>query len=179
MQRLPLRAAGDHRPRCAGIHLRRRRREAQAGKAAGGGGGCDLQQLQADVRRGSDVLRVSVGDIDAHDLLAVDSGGRGETTGVGARQHVEQHDIELTPQPPLRAVVHMNCWRDTGSGQGMQAEERQRGGATMPRSPLHMCHVAVISHAAADVRRAGAMLQLAGSPTANNVRGVEGKRRGE
>ena len=37
MQRLPLRAAGDHRPRCAGIHLRRRRREAQAGKAAGAG----------------------------------------------------------------------------------------------------------------------------------------------
>ena len=65
MQRLPLRAAGDHRPRCAGIHLRRRRREAQAGKAAGGGGECDLQQLQADDGRGRDVLRVGVGDIDA------------------------------------------------------------------------------------------------------------------
>ena len=134
MQRLPLRAAGDHRPRCAGIHLRRRRREAQAGKAAGGGGECDLQQLQADDGRGRDVLRVGVGDIDAHDLLAADGGGRGEEAGGGARQHVEWHEMELTPPPPpLRSVVHMNCWRDTGSGQGMQAEERQRkGGAPCP-----------------------------------------------
>ena len=75
MQRLPLRAAVNYRPRCTGIHLRRRRREAQAGKAAGGGGGCDLQQLQAADGRGRDVLRVGVGDIDAHDLLAADGGG--------------------------------------------------------------------------------------------------------
>ena len=180
MQRLPLRAAGDHRPRCAGIHLRRRRREAQAGKAAGGGGECDLQQLQADDGRGRDVLRVGVGDIDAHDLLAADGGGRGEEAGGGARQHVEWHEMELTPPPPLRGVVHIELLARHGfgprnAGGGTAAEGR----GTMPRSPLHTCHVAVISHAAADVRRAGAMLQLAGSPTANKVRGGEGKRRGE
>ena len=172
MQRLPLRAAGDQRPRYAGIRLRRKQRDAQAGKAAGA-----WAVTYSNCKPMTDVVAMCC---DAHDLLAADGGGRGEEAGGGARQHVEWHEMELTPPPPpLRAVVHMNCWRDTGSGQGMQAEERQRGGATMPRSPLHMCHVAVISHAAADVRRAGAMLQLAGSPTANNVRGVEGKRRGE
>ena len=70
------------------------------------------------------MLRVSVGDIDAHNLLAVDSGRRGETAGLGARQHVERHEIELTPPPPLRAVVHMNFWRDMGQRQGMKAEKR-------------------------------------------------------
>ncbi len=37
-------------------------------------------------------------------------------------------------------------------------------GSTVPRSSLHTGHVTLIAQAEADVRRAGAMLQLAGNP---------------
>ena len=64
------------------------------GRGGLGGAGCDLQQVQADDGRGHDVLRVGVGDIHAHDLLAADGegggGGRGEEAGGGVQQHVER-----------------------------------------------------------------------------------------
>ena len=92
MQRLPLRAAGDHRLRCAGIHLRRRRGEAQAGKASGAGAvTCSSCKPMTDAVT---VLRVGVDDVDAHDLLAADGegggGGRGEEAGGDVQQHVER-----------------------------------------------------------------------------------------